>query len=262
MKITEIFKTKYLASHWKRDLSYFLELLTTDKRNKRWDAIVDEVRSTGNPYMIDLAGARICRDVMIIICNYNNKDVKFIDTEDAVRNGMLEENYRRRELSYDVVPLPMLTDLKDFPSYLMSLDPTVVYGRGNMSIGLLSRLVFEIQVYRPEITMDLTSAYEEVYNYMSTLIGMGNRRCDKVNYVIGDTVFTQDVNPDNTVYVPGEGNIPWNSFVTKYSCIPAELGTKRLSMDEEWRSCVKRCLDEIPNFLERHTSITDFFGKE
>lgn len=262
MKITEIFNTKYLAVHWKRDLNYFLELLTTDKKNKRWDAMVSAVKAEGTPYTLDLAGAKICRDVMEYITHYNNPVVRFIDTEDEVRNAMLMENERRLTLQYDTVPLPNLTKIEQIPNYLGTLNVGTVYSKGDLPIGVLIRLVVIIQAYRPEIALDLSGDYEQVFMYIASLIDMHNMKCDKVQYAIDGTVFTQDVNPDGTVHIPGIGDLSWDNFVSTYYCIPAEFGTKRLSTDAEWHPVVARCIKELPEYIEHKTTITDYFGKE
>lgn len=262
MKIVDIFNTKYLAVHWQRDLRYFLELLTTDKRNKRWDARVEAVRAEGTPYTIDLADARICRDVMNYIVQYDNKLVRFIDSADPVRNGMLEENSRRCELDYKVVPLPTLDNVNKLPNYLTDLQRGVVYGKGDLSAGLIVRLAIIIQAYRPDIMLDLTGVYEDVYGYITSAIDMHSYEGDKVSYVIGSTIFTQDINSDGTVSIPGEGTVSWDSFVSRYNCIPAELGTKQLSNDPVWKPVLCDCIRDIPKFIDRKTSITDYFNKE
>lgn len=262
MKITEILNTKYLARHWVRDLSYFLELLTTDKKNKRWDAMVDRVRSGGKPYEIDLGGARICRDVMNYITQYDHEDVVFVDSVDSVRNSMLEENRYRRKLDYTVVPLPTFNNINNLHNYLMSLKGDVVYGRGDMHKGLAIRLAVIIQALRPEITLDLSGDYESLYSYVSSMINMHDYKCNTVSYVINGSIFTQDVSSDGTVHIPGEGDIKWDSFVSRYACVPTEFGNKQVPQNDTWRRVIKTCIEEIPDFIEKRTSITDYFSKE
>ena len=110
--------------------------------------------------------------------------------------------------------------------------------------------------------LDLTGQYDAIFLYIANYINIRTYDCDRVCYVIGTTIFTQEREDDGTVHVPGEGDISWDSFVSRYVCIPAEFGTKCLCMDERWRPLVQQCIREIPQFLDKHISITDYFSKE
>lgn len=261
MRLVDLFETKYIAAHWGNDLRYFLDLLINDKTSAKWATQLSAVKSEGKPYVIDLAEASICRDAMNFIMHYNHEDVKFIDTHDPVRNGMLEENSRRRELNYKTIPLPTIESQHALPDYLLALEQGIVYDKGVMEEGLAVRLAIIIQTYRPEIMLDMTGLYEQIFSYIASSLNMRDFECDKVSYIIGTTFFTQDV-IDGQVHVPGEGNIPWDKFISRYTCIPAEFGTKRLSIDEMWRPLIQECIRTLPMFIDKRVSITDYFSKE
>ena len=137
-KLVDQFGTQYFASHFSGEVKSFL-------------STVQEV---------DLAGARICRDVMKHIITASADGVEVHDTEDSEREEFFRESRRRRELQKSnpqAVPLPIPTTPEEVVPLIKSLDSNKLYGiRDGRSISNQA-FVFLVQAARPEIRIDLGS---------------------------------------------------------------------------------------------------------
>ena len=117
-KLVDQFGTQYFASHYAGEVKSFLSTVK----------------------QVDLAGARICRDVMKHITSAAYEGVEVHDTEDPEQEAYFEENRRRLELQKSCptsVPLPLPATAEDAVNVINSLDPSRLYhmenGRSSMS---------------------------------------------------------------------------------------------------------------------------------
>lgn len=263
MKLVDILGTKYISANWAQDIDYIVRNLIsgTEEAINVYEEPFRELLKQGEPYVIDLADARICKDVMVHICNYTSDKIKLIDSSNSYREAILRENETRRTLNYETVHLPGLSELNDLLKYIPALDEDIVYDVQTMPLEEALRLVTIITAYRPDVHIDMGTHYEDLFQFVASLLHLSSYKCTKVLYIVGTTFAKADV-VDDKVYITGYGNMSWDTFINTFTCVPYEFGTECLITRPEWYEVVKNCCLSLPNFLKHRTTITDYFKME
>ena len=261
MKLKDMLGTKYITLTFNKDISYFIGSLLNEniKSIYHYDREFQSMRQTGAPYVIDLAGTNICKDVLITLVNFCNDDrVKLIDTENESRNRILEENARRKLLEYSTTVMPLLSNPNKLVEFVESLDSNLVYCYDSSNQELSIRLMFITMVLRPEIQFDLKGCIHNFFSYVNSIINMNTLQCSSVTYLVGATFYNEKVNKGR-VYDPKQGFIPYTEFISRYECIPGELGTTKLASVDKWQIAVRDAVSDLQRFIKHRVTITDFF---
>lgn len=208
-KLVDQFGTQYFASHFSGEVKSFL-------------STVQEV---------DLAGARICRDVMKHIITASADGVEVHDTEDSEREEFFRESRRRRELQKSnpqAVPLPIPTTPEEVVPLIKSLDSNKLYGiRDGRSISNQA-FVFLVQAARPEIRIDLGSYVGEILAIVYDNLYPTSHKWDEF-YVLAGTTFVVQ-RPDPAEY---------SRFINDNVAVPTAFGQECLFKLPEWDRCIK-----------------------
>lgn len=260
MRLVEVYKTEYFAEHWAADIQMLFSLLESGGTHKRYETVLNTIRKEQKPYVIDIAGAHICKSVMAVIVNAPDC-VHITHSTCEVVEQMLRKNDIRSAYNVEKQPLPVLSDIAAIPAYVNALDTHVVYTPESMPIEVVVRLVTIIQVLRYDVDIDMGVYYEQLFTFISARIDMLHNPCRTVHYVIGSTFFTQSVMDDEYhMYIPSIGVLEWEDFVTQYTCIPGTFGTVYLYSNPAMKDLCRECIQELADLMPKRTSITTYFG--
>lgn len=216
-KIVEDFGTIYLASHYAGEVLNYLS----------------------NHDEVDLAGARICADVMrhLNTAAYNGKNIR--DTADPERDWYMQENRRRGEMqrsSPQTVTLPTPTAATGVYDLIMSLRTDLIYTPRDSRIEAISTAILS-QAARPELQLDLKSQVSDVFKLIHRNLFPSKHRWEEF-YVLqnGTTFVIKKPKPEE-----------YNQFVSDNIVVPTEFGNTCLFKLREWDTC----LDRIAKLLEK-----------
>lgn len=219
IKLVDAVNTKYLTTNW-------------------CSAVIDCL-NTGEP--IDVAGAHICRDVMgkLLTAAYQGQTI--IDSEDAERSALFEENKRRGELartSPNLTLLPLPHTAEEVVQSIQELDATKEYEVRNSQDKAEVAYAILVQMARPEIKLHLQSAVSEVFRAISAALFPNPHRWDEFYLLTGNTFVTTTV-----------GEADYTEFVSGNIVVPTEFGRKCLVHCPEWQSCLSRTLSTFQQEL-------------
>ena len=228
-KLVDQFGTQYFASHYAGEVKSFLSTVK----------------------QVDLAGARICRDVMKHITSAAYEGVEVHDTEDPEREAYFEENRRRLELQKSCptsVPLPLPANAEDAVNVINSLDPSRLYHMENGRADADRAFAFIVQAARPEIKIDLRSSVGELFKLIADNLYPNSHRWEEFYVLVGFTFVVQRP-------VPGE----YNLFLSDNLAIPTEFGKENLFKLPEWRHCIDRVVKVLEKSMKpKNRKIKDY----
>lgn len=209
-KLIDQLGTKYFAAHYAGDVKTFL---STAKE-------------------VDLAGAKICRDVMKHVMSAAYAGVEVHDTEDLEREAYFEENRRRRELQKSgtkVIDLPIPTCAGEVIPLIKSLDEGKTYrildGRSDSH----KAFTVLVQATRPEIRIDLNSSVGEVLALVHDNLYPNTHRWEEFYVLVGFTFVVKRPAPDE-----------YSSFINDNIAVPTAFGKEKLYRLPEWAHCLRR----------------------
>ena len=171
-KLVDQFGTQYFASHYAGEVKSFLSTVK----------------------QVDLAGARICRDVMKHITSAAYEGVEVHDTEDPEREAYFEENRRRLELQKSCptsVPLPLPSTAEDAVNVINSLDPSRLYHMENGRADADRAFAFIVQAARPEIKIDLRSSVGELFKLIADNLYPNSHRWEESALLLSCSVLSR-----------------------------------------------------------------------
>lgn len=216
-KLVDQFGTQYFAAHFSGEVKQFLSTATE----------------------VDLAGARICRDVMKHIMSAAYEGAEIHDTQDPEREAYFQENKRRRELQKSK-PTPIVLSIptcaEDTIPLIQALNPEKLYSIQDGRLISNQAFVFLVQAARPEIRVDLGSYVGEILALVYDNLFPNTHRWEAFYELVGTTFVIR--RPP-----PGE----YNSYINENIVVPTDFGQKCLFKFPEW----ERCIDRISKLLEK-----------
>lgn len=229
-KLVDRFGTKYFTGCFAEEVRQFL-------------STVDEV---------DLAGARITRDVMKYITSAAYGGLVVRDTEDPVRDELFKENRRRREQEKEIEPyrvsLPIPPSQEDLLPYIRALRTDVIYTIPDGAQDVQRAYVFLAQAVRPEVKIDLGIYVGDVLAFIYRNLFPEQHHWEEFYVRIGSTFHVQ--RPPQNEYA---------KFVSENICVPTDFGTKKLLDLPEWEKCVDRISLVLERYLRpTHKRIADY----
>lgn len=209
-KIVDQFGTAYFAAHYAGEVKQFLSTVKA----------------------VDLAGAKICRDVMkhVMVAAYSGIEIH--DTQDPEREAYFEENRRRRELQKSnptPVSLPIPTCAAEVVPTIKSLDPAKLYSIEDGRLAANQAFVFLVQAARPEIRIDLGSYVGEIMALVYDNLFPSSHRWSEFYVLVGTTFVVKKP-------LAGE----YSNFINENIVVPTDFGKVCLFKMPEWRSCIDR----------------------
>lgn len=217
IKLIEHFGTQYFAAHYAGEVQTFL-------------STVQEV---------DIAGARICRDVMKYVMSAAYNGVLVRDTEDAERDAFFEENRRRRELQTATITrqvLPLPSTLEEVIPLIKSLDEDIYYNLPDGRLRVEQAFSFLVQAARPEIKIDLKSCVGEMLAFVYSNLFPTQHTWEEFYVLVGSTFTIQRPSPET-----------YNQFLSENIVVPTDFGRKCLFKLPEW----ERCINRVSSMLEK-----------
>jgi hypothetical protein len=224
-KLVDALGTKYFAAHWSRDVTEYLE----------------------NHGEADIADARFVKTVSDTLGILQRKGVLLVDSMNNYRNKLLEEN-RRRLAEPDIKDcLPPLVKYQDLPDYLDSLESGSKFCAREGDI-LQFLLGIVVQVYRPDVTIDFTTHYISLFEYIRMYIRWIKQH-KKLYMLVGGTYSIVEVE-DMLIYIPFEGKVRYNEAIMSHPLIPCDFGNIKLDAEPEWSMLIDRVLLDLEDHME------------
>ena len=164
---------------------------------------------------VDLAGARICKDVMSSILTAAYNGVNIIDSENSERNSFLAENRKRGELQRSLPPkvsLPCPKTVDEIIPLIKSLDKSLVYEIQDGSKLSLSFATIA-QAARPEITLSLGGWVPPFLSFINMNLFPTSHRWEEFYVVAGNTFEVKRPSQDG-----------YSSFISEHVAVPTNEG--------------------------------------
>jgi hypothetical protein len=224
-KLVDVFGTKYFTDDWVRDVTQYLN----DHKE------------------VDLADARIAESLAITLQRYQYDGYYFTDSLNEYRNALFEENRKRLGAQKITENLPVLDRYNKLPEYIKSFKEGDEFRiQASSPVSLLLGIL--LQIYRPEVTVDFSVMYGNLFEYVCPHI-IWMKTHEKLYSLVGNTFFTVRVD-NGKVYIPFTGKVPYDAAVKNYPLIPYDFGNVCLDEDPEWTFLVDRVLFDLENQLE------------
>jgi hypothetical protein len=267
-KLIDIFNTKYFADHYATDLRYLFDMAfqCLEDYNKEIPNHIPEVYEaikvfrTERNVQIDLADAKFVPSTMDTIMNALERGALMCDTLNIHRDLVLNENRRRKNLSYEEIPLPPLKSKDDIPLYVRNLRTDVVYTIPDYNI-ITQGLIVLITLSKPSVQMDLGQYYTQLFSYVSNNVILEDDLWSEYNCVYGQTIYIQKF-VDGKTYILGSGEMTYEQFHNEFVYLPTCFGTKALVIDPFWKNVVDTATNDILEGLrDMRTTITDIYAR-
>lgn len=209
-KLVDQFGTAYFAAHYSGEVKQFLSTVQC----------------------VDLAGARICRDVMKHVMSAAYDGVEVRDTQDPERDAYFMENRRRRELQQSnptPILLPIPIHVEETIPLIKSLRQDKLYAIKDGRLSSNKAFMFLVQAARPEIRIDLGSSVGEVMALVYDNLFPNSHHWSEFYVLVGTTFVVKKP-------VAGE----YSSFLNENIAVPTDFGQKCLFKLPEWSHCIDR----------------------
>jgi hypothetical protein len=234
VKLTEITGTKYLYQAVDR-------IMTNAIREHGADTI-------------DVCGARIARECAITLYSFQQRGVRFVDSENKYRDRLFALN-RTRDGGETRAKLPEYKgapNKEELTAYIGSLNPETPYAvpDDQLPLGVLVSLV------RPKIPLDFGS-YKPLFEFVSGAVFPAKRKWDRFKLLQGTTFIEIEAESDGTFLVPRR--VTYDELLRSFPIIPGEFGERPLNDDPAY----KRLFHEVEEALadtDRSKSLIDYLG--
>lgn len=273
-RITEIFDTHYFYATWNRDLDIFIKSLSQEKKTntlvttQHYLPSVDKALAdalANNDYTIDIAGACLTKDNMILLRNaIAYDDLIVTDTLNAKRRELLENIVNNVHKDYKTValPTPHLSSENDIIEYIKQLDKETIYSlnTGSKEQWYIPVAVI-ISIMRPAIQLDLGVHATEFFSYVNA--SLHELPTADAYYVINESnyYYTAKVDSEGLIYVPGIGSRVPKEIRERYIVIPADFGRRSKRQDPTYVDLLRRAIADVKVWLSKHKTMLAYFGK-
>lgn len=270
-KLRDVYNTRYLYLSFRADLSYlfstYLNLLKNGNgvynTNADYLAPIFEAAKRGEEVIFDLAEMKITPDCESTIQIYMEQGIKFMDSADPFRNGILEENVRRRDIlkGINFVELPVFSVTDSVVEYIQSLDKTVQYKMRADNPELYSYLLYLILVLRPSVTVALTHAGTSFFKFVSSKLTYDDlAKYDEFYFVTSFGVLVVE-KKNGMIPTQSRGLVSFETAMTMGSLVPTALGKQRLFEEEPWQSIARVCMNNIAGYkATRKRTLEELFS--
>lgn len=258
VKFTDLFETKYFYKTIGKDVSHVLKTcLRIQQEGYVPKAALNSVCSkvydcfkVSAPVDFDLAGAVITSDVTPYINLYASYGLHFIDSTNAERNRLLQENVRRLAIDKsNFVPLPEFNLDTNTKDWIVSLRKDVTYLPGVNDKEIYVPLVIMATMLRPSIKFCLDNIGREFFTYIANRLPTYELHKYKEFYLVtNEEIRTVTFNPMG--YVQKMGYVDLDTALTAALLVPTVVGTERIYDDPMFRSIFRDCNSQINRFKE------------
>lgn len=273
-----ILGTKYLTADYADDLRFLLEQTQrgiSTRARYEGNIFALPVKEAINAFIeagqadIDIIDCRFVGAVWNVIRMWATKYpdiIHFYDSGDSERNvfirTMCYESVHRNVASAKLPIKP--ASIEDFAEWAQRLDPAEVYDA--TAYNKHPEFILLLQLFRPEI--QVIGSYKDMFDYGKRVLSrVLLEECHEFLYIPGivDEFWTTRLNNDGTVHIVNIGNIPKREFITKYRCIPADVGSKQFiaaTSSDAWREGVAQILKDVAAYLAKRPITIDTYYPE
>lgn len=274
----EILGTKYLTADYADDLRFLLEQTQrgiSTRARYEGNIFALPVKEAINAFIeagqadIDIIDCRFVGAVWNVIRMWATKYpgiIHFYDSGDSERDvfirTMCYESVHRNVASAKLPIKP--ASIEDFAEWAQRLDPVEVYDA--TAYNKHPEFILLLQLFRPEI--QVIGSYKDMFDYGKRVLSrVLLEECHEFLYIPGivDEFWTTRLNNDGTVHIVNIGNIPKREFITKYGCIPADVGSKQFiaaTSSDAWREGVAQILKDVAAYLAKRPITIDTYYPE
>lgn len=257
-KIVDLYNTRYFYVTYNVDLIYLFDTIIKLRNDptasyhagsKLHEELFKDVIA-GKEVVIDLAGAKFTSDTTTTLTRYMREGIKFADTEDTVRNEILEEDVRRMAIDKtDYVLLPRFTNRTNIQEYLSSLKRDVVYTLPEMHEDLYIPLTILIILLRPTITIDMGHKDRTILSKVANHFTAYELKQYAEFYFISDEGVVE-LRPDisGKYSVQQASNLSIDDVLSYGNLVPLIFGKKRLVEEDPWYSLSEECLRIVDGY--------------
>jgi len=228
-KLVDHFGTKYFASHFANDVRIYLDT-------------VDE---------IDIADARICRDVMKYVDEAVSRGVVVRDTLDPERDAYLLENKRRRDAKSACAPtrvLPFPASVEEVIPTIKSLSSKEIYRMQSGASPEHQAFAALVEAARPDICINPESYVRELLFIVYDNLFPNPHVWEEYYVLIGNTFYIKKVAPEEV-----------HDFLLNNIAVPTDFGTKNLTQLPEWDHCLNKLMQVLQKGLRpKNRKIKDY----
>lgn len=273
-----ILGTKYLTADYADDLRFLLEQTQrgiSTRARYEGNIFALPVKEAINAFIeagqanIDIIDCRFVGAVWNVIRMWATKYpdiIHFYDSGDSERDvfirTMCYESVHRNVASAKLPIKP--ASIEDFAEWAQRLDPAEVYDA--TAYNKHPEFILLLQLFRPEI--QVIGSYKDMFDYGKRVLSrVLLEECHEFLYIPGivDEFWTTRLNNDGTVHIVNIGNIPKREFITKYRCIPADVGSKQFiaaTSSDAWREGVTQILKDVAAYLAKRPITIDTYYPE
>lgn len=275
----EILGTKYLTADYAEDLRFLLEQtqrgISTGTRYEG-NIYTLQVKEAINAFIeagradIDIVDCRFVGAVWNVIRMWATKYpdiIQFTDSGDNERDAFIRTMcYESVHKNVATCKLPIKpASIEDFAEWAQRLDPNEVYDA--MAYNKHPEFLLLLQLFRPEI--QIIGSYKDMFDYGKRVLSRVLwEECHEFLYIPGivDEFWMTRLSDNGTVHVVNIGDIPKREFITKYKCIPADVGSKQFiaaTSSDAWREGVAQILKDVAAYLsKRPITIGTYYPEE
>jgi len=238
---------------------------------------IAEAAATDNE--LDIAGAKFEPQAAAALRNSAAKypDLKVIDSQNEVRNRILQEGREIYKGDTVTLQMPEHTDEETVKKYIATLDPEVTYSLDGVRLhkDVYCALLGTALLLRPELKFcvyitDALRHVSDIFTQYLSELGAKQFKFD-VNLTNGGGFTTLTVNND-IIYIPAYGEVEFRNILNCLQFCPVEYGTvdmfdtaNTLSGDRQrlWCVAAKRAYKECIRVLnkyekESHVNLHDY----
>ena len=256
-RVKELFNTRFIYITFCKDFTYMLENCIRLKDDKTWqynagNEVQEELYAAvlnGDTPVFDLKDCVLTTDASLLIFKYQDKGFIFIDTQDAARHRILEENTRRIAELPETVVLPKFDMRKSIVDYINSLDSSLVYEYPENS-ELYRSLIILIAMTRPKVKIVMDNVMAEVLTTVSSLLTLEVlRKYDEFYYYTQEGV--EILKLDNGIlHTQRLGDVPLEVASHGGYLVPTVFGNQRLMNSEDWEPVFNKALKSVNNLIK------------
>lgn len=255
VRLVDIYNTRYFYLSYCKDLTYLFTSYLNMRENKSLQChagndlmkqVFDCAHSNAD-VEFDLANAKLTTDAIRTVQYYAQRGVLFVDSADAVRNIILQNNRTCASLATnDMVDLPMIKFDQTLKDYLNSLSREVTYTATQVTDEhLLFPLALIILIRRPTIKLNMTHHLPKFMRFVSELLPMDFvLQFDEFFFTTTEGTRTVKVY-NGKIATQQRGDISVEEAMTIGYLVPAVLGTRNLSTEPVWDSTMSHCISIV-----------------
>lgn len=213
---------------------------------------------------VDIADARLCRDVVDIISTFLQTGAYVIDSLNPFRDKLLAENRHRRDTQEEynrlVTPLPLPTSVENLFNFIGDLSQEKIYRVGANFFNLQFAIL--VTIYNPRVKLDFYNMYHELFSYINDNIDMKKFKGKPLKMLVGTSFLKVSPNPDGSLYIPFRGNVPYEEAITYELFIPGEFGEEYLDTEgivSPWTKFIDLVIEDfLDSLAPKSYSLKDF----